>query len=526
MTISQTIIDFTHKCLQQGDLLELDLTYVQNQLLRIFHLKELDQVDPSANLAQLDRLDLLDQLLDHAVDLDLIEDNSSNRDVLGAEIMDLVTPLPSQVNAKFWDLHRLSPKLATDYFYQTSLQNNYIKSREIAQNIYFSHQTDFGDLELTINLSKPEKTSKEIEEAKNNPSDYPVNLLSYQNEGYRGHVGHPGRSNHRLIRLTLDNGEQWGFQYSPYAYYNEHSIFLSMAHRPMKVGKQTVVNLLNILEEFPHYFVGSNAGLPIVGGSILAHDHYQAGRHQFALDTAPSIYDFTLKGVQASIVNWPMSVIRLKDPDRNKLTQAAQVVFQEWESYSNEDLSIQAFTGETPHNAITPLTRKDGIDFVVDLVLRNNRTDKTYPDGIFHPHPEVQHIKQENIGLIEVLGLAVLPPRLKGELQEVRDYLLGQTGQVATIHQAWAESLKEKYGILSPEEVDGVVQAEVGEKFLQVLKDAGVFKLDQAGQAAFKAFADDLAQHEWRSQAKIKRMKVSLWKLWPLIHQTRPWPWP
>lgn len=310
--------------------------------------------------------------------------------------------------------------------------------------IYFGHCTSqIKKKQLTINLSKPEKTRKEIEESKNNTGNYPVNMLSAENEGYVGHIAHPGRSNHRIVLLTLDNQAEWGYQYSPYSYYNEHSIFLSMNHGPMSVGTQAVKNLLNILDILPHYFVGSNVGLPIVGGLILSHDHYQGGRHTFPLDHAPSIYEFELKDVDASIVKWPMSVIRLKDNSRDKLVEAASVVIDAWRNYTNEDLNIRAVTGGTPHNAITPLTRKDGDQYVVDLVLRNNCTSDEYPDGIFHPHPEVHPIKKENIGLIEVLELAILPPRLKKELEEVRFYLVNQTGEVPSVHKDWVEEMLE-----------------------------------------------------------------------------------
>lgn len=492
MSISQLIIDFLHKSVLMGDIDPLDVTYFQNKLLKLMGANTLKVTPPSRDLESRDRLDLLDQLLDYGVDQALIDDNPSERDLLGSAIMDLITPVPSQVNDVFWTLHQDQPESATEYFYDLSRRNNYIKTRETAQNITFDHDTEFGRLQLTINLSKPEKTSKEIEQAKNDQSDYPVNQLVDQNEGYYGRIGYPGRSNHRIIRLELDGADQWGFQYSPYAYYNEHSIFLAMQHRPMDVGLQAIKNLLNILEIFPHYFVGSNAGLPIVGGSILSHDHYQGGRHSFPLDSAKSFYDFKIAGVEASLVEWPMSVIRLKDKDRQKLAQAASHVLEAWHSYSNETIDIRSHTGKTPHNAITPLSRKDGEDFVLDLVLRNNRTNDQYPDGIFHPHPNVQHIKKENIGLIEVLGLAVLPPRLKPELKEVKDYLLGKTNQVAPVHQDWVDRLSESGQEFTEETIDQVIEAEVGQIFLQVLKDAGVFKLDEQGRQAFINFADQI----------------------------------
>lgn len=492
MGISQIVTDFVQKSVNLGELDSVDKIYTQNKLIHILKLKEFDFLNPSKDIDSINRLDLLDQLLDYAVSKDLIDDNASERDVLGSAIMDLITPLPSIVNDTFWTLYDDEEREATDYFYHLSSQNNYIKSREIAQNIEFTHPTEYGELQMTVNLSKPEKTSKEIAEAKNNTSNYPLNMLVDQNEGFYGHLAHPGRSNHRIIRLTLDGDDEWGFQYSPYSYYNEHSIFLSMEHRPMLVGLQAVKNLLNILEIFPHYFVGSNAGLPIVGGSILSHDHYQGGRHDFPLDTAESYYDFEIDGVKASLVKWPMSVIRLKDSNRHKVAKAAEVVFDAWQEYSNEELDILAYSDKTPHNAITPLSRKDGEDFVLDLVLRNNRTNEEYPDGIFHPHPHVQHIKKENIGLIEVLGLAILPPRLKQELEDVKTVLVHQSGEVAKVHQEWVNNLQESGRSFTEENIDSIIEEEVGEIFLEVLKNAGVFKTDKKGTEAFIKFAEEL----------------------------------
>lgn len=492
MGISQIATDFVQKCVNLGELDSVDKIYTQNKLIHILNLKEFDSPNPSEDIDTIDRLDLLDQLLDYAVSKGIIDDNASERDVLGSAIMDLMTPLPSVVNDTFWSLYENDKKDATDYFYTLSSQNNYIKSREIAQNIEFTHPTEYGELQMTINLSKPEKTSKEIAEAKNIASNYPLNMLVDQNEGFYGHLGHPGRSNHRIIRLMLDGEDEWGFQYSPYSYYNEHAIFLSMEHRPMLVGLQAVRNLLNILQIFPHYFVGSNAGLPIVGGSILSHDHYQGGRHDFPLDSAESYYDFEIEGVNASLVKWPMSVVRLKDSDRHKVAKAAEIVFDAWQDYTNEELDILAYSDETPHNAITPLTRKDGEDYVLDLVLRNNRTNEDYPDGIFHPHPHVQHIKKENIGLIEVLGLAILPPRLKKELEDVKKFLVHQTGEVAEVHQEWVNNLVASDRQFTEETIDAVIEEEVGQIFLEVLKNAGVFKTDEKGTEAFIKFADEL----------------------------------
>lgn len=493
VNISQSIVDFIEKSVEIGDLNKVDKFYIQNKLLSLLGLKEIQRVKPTNPLPK-KRLGILDNLLEYAVEKALIEDISSSRDVLGSQIMDLLTPRPSFINNHFWEFHKESPEKATNYFYEMSKRNNYIKTREINQNIEFDYETDYGTIELTINLSKPEKSSKEIAMAQENTSNYPMNALSIGNEGYRGHIAHAGRSNHRIIRMNLD-GNEWGFQYSPYSYYNEHSIFLAFKHGPMNVDIEAVQKLLEIITQFPHYFVGSNAGLPIVGGSILTHDHYQGGRHEFALDGADYIYEFTIRkapNVKAGIVKWPMSVIRLEDKNKEEIIKAAEVVISNWKKYTDEEVDILAETNRSPHNAFTPIARRNGGNYVLDIVLRNNCTSKEFPDGIFHPHPSVQHIKKENIGLIEVLGLAVLPPRLKNELKDVERFLLDEIDQVEDVHQEWAEDIKERYNDITETTVAGIVQVETGEVFLQVLKDAGVFKTDEKGQAAFKKFINQI----------------------------------
>lgn len=493
VNVSQAIVDFIEKSIEIGDLDKVDKFYAQNKLLSLLDLKEIQRMEPSYPLPE-QRLSILDDLLEYAIEERLIENIPSSRDVLGSQIMDLVTPSPSFINNHFWKLHKESPEKATNEFYEMSKRSNYIKTREISQNIEFDHETDYGTIELTINLSKPEKSSKEIAMAKEDTSTYPKNALSIENEGYRGHIAHAGRSNHRIIRMDL-NGNEWGFQYSPYSYYNEHSIFLAFEHGPMKVDIEAIRRLLEIISQFPHYFVGSNAGLPIVGGSILTHDHYQGGRHRFALDKADSIYEFQLHktpNVKAGIVKWPMSVIRLESKNKEEIIKAAEVVISNWEKYTDEEVNILAETNERLHNAFTPIVRKNAENYVLDIVLRNNRTSEEFPDGIFHPHPNVQHIKKENIGLIEVLGLAVLPPRLKDELKDVGRYLLDEIEQVKDIHQEWADDIKERYTDITETTVKDIIQAETGEVFLQVLKDAGVFKADVKGQAALKKFIDQI----------------------------------
>lgn len=491
--IEQAIINFIEIGIRKQNIVKLDRIYKTNQLLALLHKSDFDpSIVHSTPLPPL--LEVLDELVNYAVISGRIEDISSQRDILEAQIMDLVTPLPSKINDDFWNLYENSPKEATDYFYSLSQSNNYIKTRSIAKNIHFLKDTEYGDLEITINLSKPEKDSKEIARAKNVvTTHYPACLLCMENEGYEGHLTHPGRTNHRLIRMSI-NHEIWGFQYSPYSYYNEHAIFLSEEHRPMNVNGEAYRKLLNIVETLPHYFVGSNAGLPIVGGSILTHDHYQGGRHTFPMEKAEMVVPFTLDQypeVEAGIVKWPMSIIRLKSKHPEKLVESGAYILEKWEQYSDESAGIRAFSGDEPHNAITPIARQKKGVFELDLVLRNNRTSTEFPDGIFHPHPDVQHIKKENIGLIEVMGLAILPPRLKTELKEVEQYLLNQPNQIADYHKDWADHLKTMNKVTEAN-VGKVIQEGVGTVFLRVLEDAGVYKATTEGKEAFKRFVETL----------------------------------
>lgn len=491
--IEQAIIDFIEIGIRKQNISKLDRIYKTNQLLALLQKNDFaPSIIHSTPLPNI--LEVLDKLVEYAVTTGMIQDSVSQKDVLEAKIMDLVTPLPSKVNDDFWTLYENSPKEATDYFYGLSQSNNYIKTRSIAKNIHFLKDTDYGELEITINLSKPEKDSKEIARTKNVvSSSYPACLLCIENEGYEGHLTHPGRANHRLIRMSI-NHEIWGFQYSPYSYYNEHAIFLSEEHRPMNVNGEAYRKLLNIVETLPHYFVGSNAGLPIVGGSILTHDHYQGGRHTFPMEKAEMVVPFSLEQypeVEAGIVKWPMSVIRLRSKHPEKLVGAGSYILNKWEQYSDESVDIKAYSGEEPHNAITPIARQKKGIFELDLVLRNNRTSAEFPDGIFHPHPDVQHIKKENIGLIEVMGLAILPPRLKSELTEVEKYVLDQPNTIADYHREWAEKLKAAQPI-TEETVGKAIQESVGTVFLRVLEDAGVYKTTEEGKAAFKRFIETL----------------------------------
>lgn len=438
---------------------------------------------------------LVDALVKTAIQNGKIEDTQSDKSILADQLMDLVTPLPSVLNQLFWDKYQVSPKAATDYFFKLSKDNDYIKTRAIAKNVSFPAKTDFGQLEITINLSKPEKDPKAIAAARNQPQNgYPLCQLCMQNEGYLGRLGYPSRSNHRIIRMTV-GGETWGFQYSPYAYFNEHSIFLDQVHRPMVINRQTFASLLEIVKQLPHYFVGSNADLPIVGGSMLSHEHYQGGRHVFPMMKAPvaKTIELGVNGVEAGIVKWPMSTIRLTSKDSVALTDAAVKIHNTWMNYSDESVDVRAYTDGTRHHTTTPIAYKDGENYVMDVVLRDNQTSAAFPDGIFHPHQDVQHIKKENIGLIEVMGRAILPARLKTELVEVEKYLLNQDNQMAEMHKTWADQLKETTSI-TPANVTEVVNTAVGNVFARVLADAGVFKWDEAGKAAFARFISAVKQ--------------------------------
>ncbi|MEQ7215494.1 UDP-glucose--hexose-1-phosphate uridylyltransferase [Enterococcus asini] len=493
MTLSQTIFDFTTLAIHFGGWMDMDRLYLQNRVLGMIGEDALGDVEVKP--AERTSVELLDELVACAKKNGVIGDTLAEREILEAQLMDLMTPPPSVVNALFAQHYSKDPQEATDYFFELCKTNDYIKTRAIAKNIVFPAETEYGTLEITINLSKPEKDPKEIAAQRNSVSvDYPKCMLCMENEGYKGRMNYPARTNHRIIRMNLD-GEAWGFQYSPYAYYNEHCIVLANEHRPMKINRQTFERLVKVIEVLPHYFVGSNADLPIVGGSILSHDHYQGGRHTFAMAKAPVERSFELPsfgGVQAGIVKWPMSVIRLQSADTTELVAASEYILNEWREYSDPSVEVNAYSPDgTPHHTITPIARKNGDVYEMDLVLRDNNVSEEYPEGIFHPHPEVQHIKKENIGLIEVMGLAVLPPRLATELTEVEHYLLGEDNQIADYHLEWADELKERYDFTT-ENVEAIVQKEVGLVFAKVLEHAGVFKRDEVGQAAFDRFVQTL----------------------------------
>ena len=483
--------NFVTKVIEESSFEELDRIYLTNRVLALVGDGVLE-----VEIDQDDLIELKDQLVEEAVRLETIEDSQTAREILGADLMDLVTPCPSQVNRDFWDTYAQSPEQAIADFYQLSQKNDYIKLKAIAKNIAYRVPSDYGELEITINLSKPEKDPKEIAAAKLvKSSNYPQCQLCMENEGYHGRVNHPARSNHRIIRFDI-SGQEWGFQYSPYAYFNEHCIFLDSKHHPMAISRQSFERLLAIVEQFPGYFAGSNADLPIVGGSILTHDHYQGGRHVFPMEVAPIQKNFTFEGfeaVKAGIVQWPMSVIRLTSDSKEELIELADKILLAWRQYSDPSVQVLAESNGTPHHTITPIARKRDGQFELDLVLRDNQTSPEHPDGIYHPHKDVQHIKKENIGLIEVMGLAILPPRLKEEVEQVAAYLVGKDVSVADYHQAWADELKESHpNLTDKDQALNIVQESVGKIFARVLEDAGVYKQTEEGQAAFMRFVEQV----------------------------------
>ncbi|RKQ30224.1 UDP-glucose--hexose-1-phosphate uridylyltransferase [Oceanobacillus halophilus] len=468
-----------------------DIYYVRNQVMSLL---ELTSYPDTVENPVIDTIpNLLEHIIGYATEQGIFEEVLDDKEILTANIMNCFVARPSVINEQFYQKYKASPKEATDYFYELSKNSNYIQMNRIAKNISYKAETPYGEMDITINLSKPEKDPEQIKREREvkQTVKYPKCLLCKENEGYTGRTGHPARANHRIIQVEL-LGENWYLQYSPYVYYNEHSILLSEKHRNMKIDRSAFERLLTFTDKFPHYFIGSNADLPIVGGSILSHDHYQSGRYEFAMTKAEDAFPFKLNNfpeVTASVVKWPMSVVRLKSVEITDLVNAADHVLNIWRDYSDPEADVLASTDGTAHNTITPIGRfRDG-KFELDLVLRNNRTSQEHPMGIFHPHADVHHIKKENIGLIEVMGLAVLPPRLKDELEEIRKYLLGEASNVADYHQDWAVQLKDKYRVIPNEqEASEILKKELGSKFVKVLEDAGVFKDNKA----FERFIDRL----------------------------------
>ena len=485
--------------LQQNLITEEDKIYSTNLLLGTLKLNEFDPEEVNERLET--PTPILENILDYAAEQNLIDNTVTERDLFDTEIMNCLMPRPSEVINKFNELYNEDPEKATEYYYNLSIASNYIRKERIDKNIVWKAKTEYGDLDITVNLSKPEKDPRDIAKAKLiKSSSYPKCLLCKENEGFYGHINHPARQTHRIIPLDFTGGQKYFLQYSPYTYYNEHCIIFNDSHIPMKINKDTFRNLLIFTDILPHYFAGSNADLPIVGGSILSHDHYQGGHYTFAMAEAASDKQYTVSGyedIEVSRVKWPMSVVRLSGNEKDKLLDLADHILTSWRGYSDESVGILSHSGDEPHNTITPIARKRNGKYELDLVLRNNRTSEEHPLGIFHPHNEVHHIKKENIGLIEVMGLAVLPARLKEELNILKDCLINKVADISdnemvAVHADWYKYLLEKYSDLTEENTYGILQEEVGFKFLEVLCHAGVFKRDEAGLAAFDKFINTL----------------------------------
>lgn len=480
--------------LQQGLLVVEDKIYAANLLLAELQLAEFTEETVEETLET--PTPILKKILEYAVKKGFIENTTTERDLFDTRIMNCLMPRPSEVIAQFKKQYELSPAAATDFYYKFNIASNYIRKTRIDKNIAWKTKTEYGDLDITINLSKPEKDPRDIAKAKLvKSSSYPQCLLCKENEGFAGHINHPARQTHRIIPMQLQK-KAWFLQYSPYTYYNEHCIILNSEHIPMKISRATFANLVDFLDLFPHYFAGSNADLPIVGGSILSHDHYQGGRYTFAMDKALVEQEYKILGfekVSVGRVKWPMSVLRLHSNDARQIVDLAVKILDLWRGYSDADAAILAESDGEKHNTITPIARKRDGAYEFDLVLRNNRTSKEHPMGIFHPHAEVHHIKKENIGLIEVLGLAILPARLKEELELLRMELLKGTSDVSNIesikkHADWYQDLRLKYHQFTETTIDDILKTEIGLKFMQVLTHAGVFKRDNHGIKAFDAF--------------------------------------
>ena len=409
--------------------------------------------------------------------------------------MNCLMPRPAQIQERFWNAYAVSPEQATEFYYKLSQDSDYIRRYRIKKDMKWTVDTKYGTLDITINLSKPEKDPKAIAAARNAASaSYPKCQLCMENEGYAGRTNHPARENHRIIPITI-NDSVWGFQYSPYVYYNEHCIVFNGEHTPMKIERNAFIKLFDFVKQFPHYFLGSNADLPIVGGSILSHDHFQGGHYTFAMAKAPIIENFTVAGfedVTAGIVKWPLSVIRLQCKDEKRIIDLADHILKAWRSYTDEDAFIFAETDGVPHNTITPIARKRGDLFEMDLTLRNNITTDEHPLGVYHPHAHLHHIKKENIGLIEVMGLAVLPARLKGELELLKEYILTgkdiRSSESIEKHADWVEEFLPKYENINASTIENILQQEVGKVFCEVLEDAGVYKCTEEGLNAFRRF--------------------------------------
>ena len=511
MDIQNAINNLVAYALKQGLIEKEDVIYAINSILIDLGIDAADyeaaDIEALAKELPADEIEkgtflenVLKVLDDYAAANGLLENDSVvYRDLFDTKLMGELTDRPSNIIRKFNEKLAESPEAATNFYYEFSKNTDYIRRYRISKDMKWIAPTEYGDLDITINLSKPEKDPKAIAAARNaKQSGYPKCQLCWENEGYSGRVDHPARENHRIIPVTIQNSK-WGFQYSPYVYYNEHCIVFNSKHIPMKIEHDTFCKLFDFVKQFPHYFVGSNADLPIVGGSILSHDHFQGGHYTFAMAKAPVERTFTVKGfedVKAGIVKWPMSVIRISAPDVNRVIALADVILNKWRGYTDEAAFIYAETDGTPHNTITPIARKRGEDFELDLVLRNNITTDEHPLGVYHPHAELHHIKKENIGLIEVMGLAVLPARLKKEMADLKEAILSgkdiRKDEVLEKHADWVDAFSKKYDHIDETNIDDIIQNEIGEVFMHVLEDAGVYKRTPEGQEAFDRFVKTL----------------------------------
>ena len=497
--VNEAICKLADYAVSTGLVWESERIWAINTILDVLKLDSYTEPERTWDPDHISLAPVLDELTDDAYARGVLTENSVvYRDLFDTELMGRLTPRPADVERWFRFHYNTSPKQATDWYYEFSQDTNYIRRDRIAKDVQWKARTEYGELDITINLSKPEKDPKAIAAARNLPaSSYPRCQLCLENEGYAGRVNHPARQNHRVVPITI-NGSPWFLQYSPYVYYNEHCICFNKEHTPMKIDRACFAKLLDFVGQFPHYFVGSNADLPIVGGSILAHDHFQGGRYTFAMENAPIETPFTFPGfedVEAGIVKWPMSVIRITANNPDRLVELADKILTAWRGYTDESAFIFAETDGEPHNTVTPIARRRGEKFELDLVLRNNITTEEHPLGVYHPHAELHHIKKENIGLIEVMGLAVLPARLKEELAAVAEALVSgadlRASELTEKHADWAEGFKDKYEITAANALD-IVRKETGLVFAKVLEHAGVYARNEEGKAAFLRFLESV----------------------------------
>ena len=492
--IYESIKKIVTYALESGLIEKEDTVYMTNRVLELLGLDEYEE--PSEAYTDVDLESTLKEILDFAVEKEIIAADTTSRDLFDTKLMSIFVPAPSQVIKTFNALYEESPEKATDYYYKFSCDTDYIRRYRIKRDLKWKSESAYGEMDITVNLSKPEKSPEEIAAAKlAKQSGYPKCLLCPENEGYAGRMNHPARQNHRIMPITID-GAQWGLQYSPYVYYNEHCIVFNKAHTPMKIDKSAFRKLFDFVKLFPHYFIGSNADLPIVGGSILSHEHFQGGHYDFAMAKAETEKTFTVKGyedITCGIVKWPMSVIRISGKDTDRLCDLADRILTVWRGYTDEECFIYAETDGEMHNTITPIARKRGDNFEMDLVLRNNITTEEHPMGVFHPHSELHNIKKENIGLIEVMGLAVLPSRLKTELALLKDAILSgadiRANEAIKKHADWVDTFKAGY-TFTEENTEDILKKEVGAVFATVLEHAGVYKRDEKGFAGFMRFVE------------------------------------